>query len=199
MSTDTSIPRDKQKQERSAAVHNKVMLTRRQFLLYSGSTAVAASTISISLFPGSAQAAQARVVSYPRKLIAKLSELKDNVPVDFNYPDELANSSAMVVKMAGAQAGGGIGPKRDVVAFNYICSHQGGPLQGSYVAEGPHRILGQCPLHLSTYDLRRHGIVVSGQAYESLPQVLLELDGDNIYAVGMMGLIFGRHKNLLES
>ncbi|HHH49320.1 MAG TPA: arsenate reductase (azurin) small subunit [Gammaproteobacteria bacterium] len=175
------------------------MLTRRQFLLYSGSTAVAASTISISLFPGSAQAAQARVVSYPRKFIARLSELKDNVPVDFNYPDELANSSAMVVKLGGVQAGGGIGLKRDVVAFNYICTHQGGPLQGSYVAEGPHRILGQCPLHLSTYDLRRHGIVVSGQAYESLPQVLLELDGDDIYAVGMLGLIFGRHKNLLES
>lgn len=199
MSTDTSTPRNKQKQERSAEVHNKVMLTRRQFLLYSGSTAVAASTISISLFPGSAQAADARVVGYPRKLIAKLSEMKDNVPVDFNYPDELANSSAMVVKMGGVQAGGGIGPKRDVVAFNYLCSHQGGPLQGSYVADGPHRILGQCPLHLSTYDLRRHGIVVSGQAFESLPQVLLELDGDNIYAVGMMGLIFGRHKNLLES
>ncbi len=199
MTTETSTPRDQQKQERSAAAHNKVMLTRRQFLLYSGSTAVAASTISISLFPGSAQAAQARVVSYPRKFIARLSELKDNVPVDFNYPDELANSSAMVVKLGGVQAGGGIGPKRDVVAFNYICTHQGGPLQGSYVAEGPHRILGQCPLHLSTYDLRRHGIVVSGQAYESLPQVLLELDGDDIYAVGMLGLIFGRHKNLLES
>lgn len=199
MTTETSTPRDQQKQERSAAAHNKVMLTRRQFLLYSGSTAVAASTISISLFPGSAQAAQARVVSYPRKFIARLSELKDNVPVDFNYPDELANSSAMVVKLGGVQAGGGIGLKRDVVAFNYICTHQGGPLQGSYVAEGPHRILGQCPLHLSTYDLRRHGIVVSGQAYESLPQVLLELDGDDIYAVGMLGLIFGRHKNLLES
>lgn len=198
MGTETGTPRDKQ-QERSAAVHNKVMLTRRQFLLYSGSTAAAASTISISLFPGSAQAAQARVVSYPRKFIARLSELKDNVPMDFNYPDELANSSAMVVKMGGVQAGGGIGPKRDVVAFNYICTHRGGPLQGRYVAEGPHRILGQCPLHLSTYDLRRHGIVVSGQAYESLPQVLLELDGDDIYAVGMMGLIFGRHKNLLES
>jgi len=174
------------------------MLTRRRFLLYSGTTAVAAGTISIALFPGSAQAVQAQVVGYPRKPIARLSQLKDNQPVDFNYPDDLDNSSAMLVKM-GVQAGGGIGPMRDVVAFNYLCTHQGGPLQGTYVAEGPHRILGQCPLHLSTYDLRRHGIVISGQAYQSLPQVLLELDGDDIYAVGMMGLIFGRHQNLLES
>jgi len=52
---------------------------------------------------------------------------------------------------------------------------------------------------LSTYDLTRHGIIVSGQAYQSIPQVLLELDGDDIYAVGMMGLIFGRNKNLIES
>ncbi len=202
MSTETKAEKsttNHKRKARSRAAHGKCMLTRRQFLLYSGGTAIAASTVSLSLFPGSAQAATARVVGYPRKLIAKLSDLKDNEPVDFTYPDDLDNSSAMLVKMGGVQAGGGIGPRRDVVAYSYLCTHQGGPLMGSYVAQGPHRILGQCPLHLSTYDLTRHGIVISGQAYESLPQVLLELDGDNVYAVGMMGLIFGRHKNLLES
>jgi len=61
-----------------------------------------------------------------------------------------------------------------------------------------HRIMGSCPLHLSTYDVTRHGIIISGQAYESLPQVLLELDGDDIYAVGMMGLIYGRNQNLMS-
>lgn len=202
MSTDTSTTKSTTKSEhevRSGADHCKCTMTRRQFLLYSGTTAVAVSTVSLSLFPGSTEAATAQVASYPRKLIAKLSELKDNVPVNFNYPDNLDNSGAMIVKMGGAQAGGGIGPRRDVVAFNYLCTHQGGSLEGTYVAEGPHRILGQCPLHLSTYDLTRHGIVVSGQAYESLPQILLEVEGDNIYAVGIIGLIFGRHKNLLES
>jgi len=201
MSTDIGIDDTtiRKRKAQSGAAHGKCMLSRRQFLLYSGGTAMAVSTVSLGLFPGSATATTARVVGYPRKLIAKLSELKDNVPVDFNYPDDLGNSSAMIVKMGGVQAGGGIGSRRDVVAYNYLCTHQGGPLQGSYVAEGPYRILGQCPLHLSTYDLTRHGIVISGQAYESLPQILLELDGDNIYAVGMIGLIFGRHKNLLES
>ena len=181
--------------------HGKCMVTRREFLLYSGATAATASTISISLLPGSAYADQqkARVVGYPRKLIAKLSELKDNKPVDFNYPDDLANSQCMLVKMGGVRAGGGIGQKQDIVAYSYLCTHQGGPLQGSYKVTDEHRTLGPCPMHLSLFDLTRHGIIVSGQAYESLPQVLLEVDGDNIYAVGMMGLLFGRNKNLMEA
>ena len=161
----------------------------------------AASTISVTLIPGTAHAAtqKARVVGYPRQLVARLSELADNVPFDFSYPDEKMNSQCMLVKMGGTQAGGGIGPKRDVVAYSYLCTHQGGPLQGSYKATDEHRTLGPCPLHLSLYDLRRHGIIVSGQAYESLPQVLLELEGDDIYAVGMLGLIFGRDQNLMKS
>jgi arsenite oxidase small subunit len=95
----------------------------------------------------------------------------------------------------GQKAGGGVGKQRDVVAFNTICTHQGGPLLGSYNTE--YKTLGQCPFHLTTYDLTRYGIIVSGQAYQSLPQVLLEVKGDSIYAVGVMGLIFGRNNNLI--
>jgi len=189
---------DLKKKDETAAEHGKCMLNRRQFLMYSGTAAVTASTISVSLFPGEAQA-KARVVGYPRKKIGQLSKLVDNKPMDFNYPDEGQNSQCMLVKMAGAKAGGGIGPKRDVVAFSYLCTHQGGFMNGKYQAVGEHRVLGQCPLHLSTYDLTRHGIIVSGQAYQSIPQVLLELDGDDIYAVGVMGLLFGRNENLIES
>ena len=189
---------DLKKKDETAAEHGKCMLNRRQFLMYSGTAAVTASTISVSLFPGEAQA-KARVVGYPRKKIGQLSKLVDNKPLDFNYPDDGQNSQCMLVKMAGAKAGGGIGPKRDVVAFSYLCTHQGGFMNGKYQAVGEHRVLGQCPLHLSTYDLTRHGIIVSGQAYQSIPQVLLELDGDDIYAVGVMGLLFGRNENLMES
>jgi len=189
-----------QKEDQSAATHHQCMMTRRQFLVGTASVA-AASTVSITLFPGTANAkqAEAKVVGYPRKFIANLSKLKDNEPFAFNYPDNGPNSEAFIVKMGGVKAGGGIGPKRDVVAFSYLCTHQGGPMQGTYKAVGNHRVLGQCPLHLSTYDLTRHGIIISGQAYQSLPQTLLELEGDKIYAVGMMGLIFGRHKNLMKS
>lgn len=189
---------DTSKKDETAADHGRCMLNRRQFLMYSGTAAVAASTISISLFPGEAQA-KARVVAYPRKKVAQMSQLQDNQPLDFNYPDDSANSQCFVVKMGGAKAGGGVGSQRDVVAYSYLCTHQGGPMNGKYQVVGEHRVLGQCPLHLSTYDLTRHGIIVSGQAYQSIPQVLLEVDGDDVYAVGIMGLLFGRNQNLLDA
>ena len=191
MSTQVKVTKEK------SAAHGKCMMTRRTFLM-TGSAATAASTVGISLFPGAANAfsSTAQVVGYPRKKIAKLSQLKDNKPFDFNYPEDIRNNQCMLVKMGGAQAGGGVGKQKDIVAFSYLCTHQGGPMQGSYRVAGDQRVLGQCPFHLSTYDLRRHGIIVSGQAYESLPQVLLEIDGDDVYAVGMLGLVFGRNTNL---
>lgn len=182
----------------SAEEHNKCMVSRRDFLMYSGALASTSSVVSLSLFAGTAQAknAQARVVGYPRQLVAKVSQLKTNEPINFNYPDNGPNSRAIIAKM-GVKAGGGIGGKQDIVAFSLMCTHQGGPLDGQYKVVGEHRVLGQCPFHLSTFDLRRHGIIVSGQAYESLPQVLLEQDGDDIYAVGIMGLLFGRTDNII--
>ena len=167
----------------------KCQMSRRKFLLSSGT---ATATVMVAVNPGEA-ATPAQVTTYPRKKIAKLSELKTDVPVAFIYPDEGAFSQSMLVKL-GVEAGGGIGPQKDVVAFNYFCTHQGGDLSGTYKADT--KSLGACPLHLSTYDLTRHGILISGQAYQSLPQVLLELDGDDIYAVGVFGLIFGRYDNL---
>ena len=168
--------------------HGKCLMSRRQFLLTSGATSV----VMVSAAPGLA-ATPAMVSTYPRQKIAKLSQLKADQPVDFSYPDKGAFSESMVVKL-GIEAGGGVGPGHDVVAFNYACTHQGGTLSGTY--KGDTKSLGACPLHLSTYDLTRHGILISGQAYQSLPQVLLELQGDDVYAVGVFGLIFGRYANL---
>ncbi|WP_454440751.1 arsenate reductase (azurin) small subunit [Vibrio bathopelagicus] len=182
----------------SSKGHNKCMMSRRDFLLYS-SAATAVSMVPLTLFAGTSSEAnvEARVVGYPRKKVAKLSELNNHDPVHFQYPDEGTNSIAMLVK-ADIECGGGIGRQRDIVAYSMTCTHQGGPLTGAYKATGEHRIVGQCPFHLSTFDLRRHGVMVSGQAFESLPQVLLELEGDDIYAVGVMGLIFGRMENLID-
>lgn len=181
--------------------HDSCMMNRREFMLFGSSAIVAANTISLTLLPGSAFASEqkAQVAGYPRVLVAKLSELVDNEPVDFQYPDKEKGSQCTLVKMAGVEAGGGIGFNKDIVAFSTLCTHQGGPLMGTYRANGEHRTMGPCPLHLSLYDLRRHGIIASGQAYQSIPQVLLELDGDDIYAVGMLGLIFGRNTNLLNA
>ena len=169
----------------------KCLISRRKMLFSSG---MATATVMVSVNAGPAAAKMpAMVATYPRKKIAKLGELKTDVPIGFEYPDDGAFASSMLVKM-GTEAGGGIGPQKDVVAFNYFCTHQGGDLSGTY--KGDTKSLGACPLHLSTYDLTRHGILISGQAYQSLPQVLLELDGDDIYAVDVFGLIFGRYDNL---
>ncbi|MFQ5784286.1 MAG: arsenate reductase (azurin) small subunit [Alphaproteobacteria bacterium] len=167
-------------------------MSRRRFLLTSSATTF---TIMVTLNPGTpfAQQVPAAVAVYPRKFVAKLSELRQDVPVEFSYPDEGDYSGSTLVKL-GVPAGGGVGPQNDVVAFNNTCTHQGGPLDGTYKPKD--KALGPCPLHLSTYDLTRHGILISGQAYQSLPQVLLELDGDDIFAVGIFGLIFGRYDNL---
>lgn len=166
--------------------------SRRKFLLYS-STAIATTTVMLKI-PGSLQAQEARITTYPRKNIAQLSALRQDQPLAFQYPDEGASSDNLLIKL-GKNAGGGIGPDSDVIAFNTYCTHQGGPLGETY--NKTHKTFGQCPFHLSIYDLKRHGIVVAGQGYQNLPQILLELEGDEIYAVGVMGLIFGRNDNLI--
>lgn len=166
------------------------LMNRRSFLLSSG----IATTVVMVGIPGMAEShTPAVVATYPKKFITKLSSLKVDEPFDFEYPDEGQYAESILVKL-GNEAGGGLGPDKDVVAFNYTCTHQGGALQGTYQAAD--KALGPCPLHLTTFDLTRHGIFISGQAYQSLPQVLLELEGDDIYAVGMFGLIYGRFDNL---
>ena len=167
-------------------------VSRRAFLFRSG--AVVAGTILLPGLPGlEGKALAAEVARYPRMLIGKLSKLKKHKPLTFNYPDMGQNSTSLLIRL-GEPAGGGIGPDQDVIAFNSLCTHMGGEMAKTYKKQ--HQVLGPCPLHQSTFDLTRHGMIVGGHATESLPQVLLELEGDNIYAVGMLGLIYGRYDNL---
>ena len=179
------------KKDLAKQVGHKCLVSRRNFLITSGVT----TTVMVTMNSGTALAEEvpAQITTFPRKFIAKLSDLKMDEPLDFNYPDEGAHSESMIVKL-GVKAGGGLGNGQDIVAYNYACTHQGNTLSGSYKRET--KSLGACALHLSTYDLTRHGILISGQAYQSLPQVLLELDGDDIYATGIFGLIYGRKENL---
>jgi len=167
-------------------------IDRRTFLMQSG--VAAGSAVLLTGIPGmSGEALAAQITRYPRQLIGRMSALKTNKPVKFNYPDRSRHSGSVLVKL-GEEAGGGVGRHRDVVAFNTICTHMGGNMMRNYLSA--HKVLGPCPFHQSTFDLTRHGMVVSGHATESLPQVLLEVKGDKIYAVGLIGLIYGRYDNL---
>ena len=96
----------------------------------------------------------------------------------------------------GQPAGGGVGEEEDIVAFNSFCTHQGGPLAGKFQVDPG--VAGPCPLHWTTFDLTRHGTVVSGHATLGLPQITLEIDGDDIYATGVIGLIFGYNDNSVD-
>ena len=169
-------------------------MSRRAFLL-SGGLSVA--VVALGSLPGAGWAAGQQPLAlratYPRQRIGKLSALKRGVPLEFAYPYPVVSN--ILVKL-GVPAGGGIGPDQDVVAFNQQCTHMGGPMQGTY--KDAYQVLGPCPLHLTTFDLTRHGMVVSGHATESLPQILLEVQGDSIYAVGVMGLIYGYSSNIAQ-
>ena len=166
--------------------------TRRAFLFGTG-----AAMVGTVLLPGlrgiNGAAIAAEVARYPRKLIGKMSALAVNKPTAFKYPDEGARADGLLFKL-GEPAGGGIGPAQDVVAFNRFCTHMGGDLDKTFKPK--EQAMGPCPLHQTSFDLTRHGIVISGHATESLPQILLELEGDDIYAVGIIGLIHGRYDNL---
>lgn len=168
--------------------------SRRRFLLLGSAGAF---TILLGeLFPGRVTAEDERrrvhFAGYPRKKIGQFSQLVKNQPLEFLYPDDGPHSLSFLVGL-GRRAGGGIGPEQDVVAFNALCTHQGATLRGLYNSE--HKVAGPCPVHLTTFDLTRHGMVVAGHATEALPQVVLELEGDNIYAVGVLGLIYGYPSN----
>ena len=57
-------------------------------------------------------------------------------------------------------------------------------------------MLGPCPCHFSRFDLSKNGSLILGQATQSLPQILLEVEKEEIYATGVMGLVYGFWDNL---
>ena len=153
--------------------------SRRDFLLSGGKLVMLAAT---SALPAPVWAQRA---DHAPLAVARLSALKPGEPHYFDYPQ--AGDLNMLVKL-GVAAGGGIGPQADVVAFSTRCTHLGAKLQDALQAGM--QVLGPCPRHLTTFDLSRHGVVITGHATASLPQVVLELDGDRIRAVGMQGLVY---------
>ena len=172
---------------------NTVRISRREFLIAAGATGAGAAAILIVGCGGEGEPDVA-LLTYPRKRIVGLNELKQGEPVNFDYP--LEGQKSFVIKL-GEPASGGVGPNEDVVAFSYLCTHMGCPLVGQYKEE--HKIIGPCPCHFSTFDLRTNGMVVLGQATQNLPQVMLAVEGDDIYATGVVGLIYGVGSNLRDA
>jgi arsenite oxidase small subunit len=147
------------------------------------------------VFPGKVAAQDAEtkvpVATFARKRIARLSELSEATPIEFNFPSAAIHTNCMLFKL-GKAAGGGVGDDDDIVAFSARCTHMGGDLSRGYIKD--HQLVG-CGEHLTTFDLTRHGIMVAGHATDRLPQILLEIEGDEIFATGIVGLLYGYAAN----
>lgn len=170
-------------------------ITRREFLLagvatgaFVGAGVVLPVAITLTDDDGNPDS---EALLYPRKKVGSLSGLGTGEPVFFDYP--LVGQSNLLVKM-GKTAEAGIGPDADVVAFSNLCTHMGCPIE-KYEAD--HGVLGPCPCHFTTFDLAHDGQVTLGQATEELPRVLLTAEGDDIYAVGVLRLVYGYNNTLI--
>ncbi len=171
------------------------ILSRREFLKLSGAALVTLTLPAYLRKPGVPAVWTAQVADYPREFVANLSALKIGEPVGFNYPWDHTAAANFLIKL-NERAGGGVGPQEDVVAFNSFCTHQGGSLTDRF--HGELGVAGPCPLHWTTFDLTRHGMVISGHATQGLPQIILETEGDDIFAVGVLGLLYGYVNNRLD-
>ncbi len=93
---------------------------------------------------------------------------------------------------------GGVGPEKSIVAYVAICTHQLSFIRPdnafiNYYPPGTKsgvvkrdRVI-QCCAHLSVFDPEKGAKVIDGPARDPLPAVVLTVEGDRIYAVGVLG------------
>ena len=160
-------------------------ISRREFIKI-GSATTLASGFAPAIAATPAAPAKA---AYPVVNVAELAAIRTDAPIAFTYPDE--NSPAVLLRMK-QPAAGGVGPGNSIVAFSTLCTHKGCPV--SYRAE---RKLFICPCHWSSFDPAKAGQMVIGQGSQALPQIALRVQGGAVQAVGIDGLIYGRHTNIL--
>jgi len=170
-------------------------ISRRNFLKIGGGSLAAGAA---SLTPASVLAKGREVqdvgrvnLPYPKKIISIANKMPVNKAVSFNYPDE---SSPCTALRMGKPVPGGVGPNSDIVAYSSLCAHMGCPLVYDESSKDF-----KCPCHFSVFDSEKEGQMVTGQATENLPRILLSYDSKSgsISAEGVEGLIFGRQSNIL--
>jgi arsenite oxidase small subunit len=166
-----------------AADGRRAGLTRKQALVGGGAVVAAGATASALAACGGGGGEK-----YPRTKIAKVSQLQTNKPVDFDYP--LDGQKGVLVDL-GQEVPNGVGHGKSIVAFSVLCQHMGCPV--GYLPDKRHFL---CGCHQSEYDPAREGYVIQGVAQRPLPQVKLDIDGDDIFATGVEGLIYGYRDNL---
>ena len=169
-------------------------LTRRNFLKLGGggiAAGAAALTSAGALAKDDGVDVGRVTLPYPEKPIGVAKKMAVNKPVTFNYPDEA--SPCVAVRM-GEPVPGGVGPNGDIVAYSVLCTHMGCPVSYDETSRNF-----KCPCHFSVFDSEKEGQMVTGQATENLPVIILAYNekDDSVTAVGVDGLIYGRQSNIL--
>lgn len=171
-----------------------VKIGRRFFLKSGGAAAALAGSVVIPIRNASAATltgANGTTLPYPKKAVGSAKGMPLNQAVSFAYPDD--SSPCLAIRM-GSPVPGGVGPNGDIVAYSSYCTHMGCPV--SY--ESGTKTF-KCGCHFSIFDPENGGQMVTGQATEDLPRILLEYDAktDSVHAIGVDGLIYGRQSNVL--
>lgn len=168
-------------------------ISRRDFLKISGGVAAGAGVAAAGVSNAEAKPAEAGRANlpYPVKAVVRVRDLKVNVPVSFNYPD---NASPCALVKMGHAVPGGVGPDADVVAYSTLCTHMGCPVSYDTATR-----TFRCPCHFSIFDSEMAGQMVCGQATENLPQIILQYNAkdSSFTAVAVDGLLYGRQANIL--
>ncbi len=167
------------------------MLNRRDFIKV-GCSGLAGLVASQGVMrPAVAGEPAIQAQAYPVVDIARLSSIKRGTVVPFTYPDP--RSPAVLLRLD-EPASDGIGPNNEIVAYSTLCTHKGCPVNYK-----PERKLFICPCHWSTFDPAKAGVLVIGQASESLPQIELRVLAGSVQAFGVRGLIYGRYTNIVQA
>lgn len=152
--------------------------SRRSFFktagLIAGSAAIAPAMVASTTDKAKSQSVFGE---YESNKIGTVSQLKNDGELDFFYPDDASMCKAVYID-------------GEVKAYSTICTHKGCPTMYNKELQQF-----ECPCHFTKYDAAKDGQMVIGHATGGLPKVLLEIKGDDIYAVGFDGLIFGRINN----
>ena len=154
----------------------EVQQTRREFFKFSA-LGLGAVVATPALIAGDAHPSMSVYGGYTKNRVGSLAQLKKAGEFDFSYPDESALCKAVYVN-------------NEVKAYSIICTHKGCP-----TIYNKQKAMFECPCHFTKYDAKNNGQMVIGQATGALPRVLLEISGDDIFAIGVDGLIFGRINN----
>jgi len=164
------------------------MVDRRDFIKV-GVSGVAGAVLSSVPAHGVHSEDGSGEVEFPVLDIARLSEISPKTELQFSYPDQF--SPAILIRLDGPGVNG-VGPNNEIVAYSQLCTHKGCP-----VAYRPERKMLICPCHWSTFDPTKAGMMVIGQASQSLPQIQLRVNAGVVQAVGVVGLIYGRQTNII--